>query len=118
MDRPWRARLARRPLDTLRNLFRALPAAIEGFFRYGERWRHYRSIVERLKIEGWQFFQLSGQYRRQGTHAAAYPAFAARIEDILQSDVQQYITQIVREREAGTDQSRARPAQPATPSET
>ncbi|HEX5078890.1 MAG TPA: DUF4231 domain-containing protein [Geminicoccaceae bacterium] len=99
------------------SLLVAIVAAIEGFFRYGERWRHYRSIVERLKIEGWQFFQLSGPYRRPGTHAAAYPVFAARIEEINQSDVQQYITQIVREREAGTEQARARPAQPAAPSD-
>ena len=32
LDRPWPARLARRPLEILRNLFRVLPAAIEGFF--------------------------------------------------------------------------------------
>ena len=95
------------------SLLVAIGAAVEGFFRYGERWRHYRSIVERLKIEGWQFFQLSGQYRRHGAYAAAYPTFAARIEEIIQSDVQQYITEIVREREATTEQ-RARSAQPGS----
>ena len=42
------------------SLLGALSAAIDGLFRFGERWRHYRLIAERLKIEGWQFFQLSG----------------------------------------------------------
>jgi Protein of unknown function (DUF4231) len=72
-----------------------ISAAIEGFFRYGERWRHYRAIVERLKIEGWQFFQLSGPYAQHGSHTVAYTAFAARVEEIIQSDVQQYITEVV-----------------------
>jgi hypothetical protein len=92
------------------SLLVAISAAVEGFFRYGERWRHYRAIVERLKIEGWQFFQLSGPYAQHGSHAAAYTAFAARVEEIIQSDVQQYITEVVREKQAATQQSDARPA--------
>jgi hypothetical protein len=94
----------------------AISAAIEGFFRYGERWRHYRAIVERLKIEGWQFFQLSGPYAERGSHVAAYTAFAARGEEIMQSDVQQYITEVVREKQAATEKSGAQSAQPAPPS--
>lgn len=42
------------------SLLVALSAAVEEFFHYGERWRHYRRTAERLKSEGWQFFQLSG----------------------------------------------------------
>ena len=38
----------------------AASAAIEEFFHYGERWRHYRRTVESLKTQGWQFFELSG----------------------------------------------------------
>jgi hypothetical protein len=81
------------------SLMVAISAAVEGFFRYGERWRHYRPIVERLKMEGWQFFQLSGPYAQAGTHRAAYPEFAARVEAIIQSDVETYITEIVREKQ-------------------
>jgi len=77
----------------------AISAAVEGFFRFGERWRHYRPIVERLKIEGWQFFQLSGPYAQGGTHRAVYPDFATRVEAIIQSDVETYITEIVREKQ-------------------
>jgi hypothetical protein len=36
----------------------ATTTALEEFFKYGDRWRHYRQVVERLKIEGWRFFQL------------------------------------------------------------
>ena len=47
----------------------AVSAAVEGFFRFGERWRHYRSLVEELKSEGWNFYELSGPYRADGaTH--------------------------------------------------
>ena len=86
----------------------AVSAAIDGLFRFGERWRHYRLIAERLKIEGWQFFQLSGPYARQAGHAAAHPEFAARVEEIIKSDVEQYITEVVREKRAPAEQSSAR----------
>jgi hypothetical protein len=100
------------------SLLVAISAAVEGFFRYGERWRHYRLTVERLKIEGWQFLQLSGPYARQRSHGSAYPEFAAQVEEILRSDVQQYITEIVREKPAPAEQADARagPAQPLKPS--
>ncbi len=77
----------------------AISAAVEEFFHYGERWRHYRQIVEALKIEGWQFFQLSGPYRRFKSHAEGYRAFAARVEDISRLDVESYVTNVVQERE-------------------
>ena len=96
----------------------AVSAAIDGLFRFGERWRHYRLIAERLKIEGWQFFQLSGPYARQAGHAAAHPEFAARVEEIIRSDVEQYITEVVREKQAPAEQSSARAdhAPPGKPS--
>jgi hypothetical protein len=100
------------------SLLVAISAAVEGFFRYGERWRHYRLTVERLKIEGWQFLQLSGPYAQQRSHGAAYPEFAAQVEEILRSDVQQYITEIVREKQARAEHpiARADQSQAAPPS--
>jgi hypothetical protein len=77
----------------------AISSAVEEFFHYGDRWRHYRQTVELLKIEGWGFFQLSGPYSRRATHADAYPKFAARVEEIIQRDVQVYISEIVGEAE-------------------
>jgi len=79
------------------SLLVAISAAVEGFFRYGERWRHYRRTAELLKTEGWQFFQLTGHYRRYTTHTSAYPLFASRVEDILQQDIDAYITTVAAE---------------------
>jgi hypothetical protein len=79
------------------SLLVAISAAVEGFFRYGERWRHYRRTAELLKTEGWQFLQLTGHYRRHLAHASAYPLFASRVEDILQQDVDAYITTVAAE---------------------
>jgi hypothetical protein len=75
----------------------AIAVAVEGFFRYGERWRHYRRTAELLKTEGWQFFQLTGHYRRHTTTAGAYELFASRVEDILQLDIDAYITTVAAE---------------------
>lgn len=71
----------------------AMSAAVEEFFRYGERWRHYRRMTESLKSEGWQFLQLSGSYANQ-THIQAYPAFAGRVEEMSREEVESYITQV------------------------
>lgn len=69
----------------------AAAVALEGFFRFGERWRHYRRTAELLKIEGWQFFESAGSYQGQG-HAAAFPAFAAHTQAIIQHDLDVYIS--------------------------
>jgi hypothetical protein len=73
----------------------ALAAAIEGFFHYSDRWPHYRRLAELLKSEGWQFFQLSGQYAGAASHAAAYPQFAAHVEAIIQRDVEVFFTAVI-----------------------
>jgi hypothetical protein len=87
------------------SLLVAISTAVESFFSYGERWRHYRQTVETLKSEGWQFFQLAGSYRRYNTYGAAYPRFATRVEEINQQDVQVYISQVVDEKEETSRES-------------
>ena len=81
------------------SLLVAIATTVEGFFRFGERWRHYRRSAEWLKIEGWHFFQLSGPYRRHKNHAEAYRAFAVRIEEVIQHDVDLFISQVAEEKE-------------------
>jgi hypothetical protein len=76
----------------------AISAAIEEFFHYGERWRHYRRTVESLKTQGWQFSQLTGPYRNYTTHEQAFNVFAGYVEDIIQRDVEIYATQVVQEK--------------------
>jgi hypothetical protein len=82
----------------------ALSAAVEEFFRYGERWRHYRRMTESLKSEGWQFLQLSGSYANQ-THIQAYPAFAARVEELSREEVDSYISQVFKEKKETNDKT-------------
>lgn len=77
----------------------AVSAALEEFFRYGERWRHYRQTVEWLKIEGWRYFQLSDPYRKHKSHLEAYAHFADRVEDLIRQDVNVYVSEIVRSKE-------------------
>ena len=77
----------------------AISAAVEGFFQYGDRYRNYRNTAETMKIEGWQFFQLSGPYRNAQSHAEVYSDFAQRVENILQREVEGYLTEVVQEKE-------------------
>jgi Protein of unknown function (DUF4231) len=80
------------------SLLVACCAGIDEFFRFGERWRHYRRVAEQLKSEGWSFFQLSGPYRRFNPHhTKAYPVFASRVEAVLQSDVEVYFTEVAQD---------------------
>jgi len=81
------------------SLLVAISLAVEGVFNYGERWRHYRKTVELLKIEGWQFFQLSGPYQQFDCHEEAYTVFAGRVEEDIKSEVQDYITKVVQEKD-------------------
>jgi hypothetical protein len=81
------------------SLVTAASAAVEGFFRFGERWRTYRRTAEQLKTEGWLYFQLAGRYCVDGAaHEALYGAFVNRVEEIVTSDVELYLTEVVAER--------------------
>jgi hypothetical protein len=76
----------------------AISAAVEGFFRYGERWRHYRRTVELLKAEGWRFMQRGGGYADFTDHGEAFPTFAGRVEEIIGSNVETFVSELARER--------------------
>lgn len=73
----------------------AISAAVEELFHYGESYRRYRNTAEGMKIEGWQFFQLSGPYSNAANHTDAYTTFAANIEGLIQKDVEGYVSQSV-----------------------
>ena len=102
----------------------ATSAAIEGFFHYGDRWRTYRRTAELLKTEGWLYLQLSGRYSANGaTHADVYPVFALRVEELIQADVDTYLTKVTAEdaetrkqhdsEASGGDRQRRKEATPA-----
>jgi hypothetical protein len=85
-------------LTVLLSLVVAVSAAVEAFFNFGERWRHYRRMTEILKGEGWSFFQRSGHYRKYDSHAEAYPEFAGHVEEIFQKEVEVFITKVSKEK--------------------
>lgn len=96
-----------RALAIVVGLLVAVSAAVEEFFHYGERWRHYRRTVEVLKTEGWRFFQLAGApYQGKAAHADAYPDFVERVESLLGQDVKVFITEVAKEK-AKTGQKEA-----------
>jgi hypothetical protein len=77
----------------------AVAAALDGFFKHGERWRSFRRVTELLKAHGWQYFELSGPYR-EADHASAFPSFAAQVEAVIQEDIKAFIAQGARARTA------------------
>ncbi|MGF1461431.1 MAG: DUF4231 domain-containing protein [Leptolyngbyaceae cyanobacterium] len=85
----------------------AVSAAVEEFFHYGERWYHYRRTVESLKTYGWQFSQLSGRYAKYAKHSAAFPDFANQVEEVIQRDVEVYVTQVAKSEEENNQQAGA-----------
>ncbi len=70
--------------------------AVEDFFNYGERWRHYRSIVEMLKAEWWRFYNRNGRYAGK-THDQNFITFANEVEDLIRLDIKTYISNVVKE---------------------
>lgn len=84
-------------VTVLLSLIVAVSAAIEEFFHFGERWRHYRRTAELLKGEGWSFFQLAGGYQQFATHADAYSLFAGRMEEAFQHELEIFISKLSKE---------------------
>ncbi len=87
------------------SLLVAFAIGFEQFFKFGERWLHYRNVAEWLKIEGWQFLQLSGphygSYQGDKRYEDAFPMFAARISEFLLDQEQGSILRIQQERVKG-----------------
>ena len=82
------------------SLIVAVSAAVEQFFHYGERWQHYRRNVERLKAEGWRYFELTDA-APGATHESAFPDFTRRVEAILQEETDVFISEVAAERQQG-----------------
>jgi hypothetical protein len=83
-----------------------LCAALEGFFRLGERWRHYRRRAEELKAEGWDLYQLAGRYQSAADHSEAFPAFVANIQGILALEVEEFLADIASAAESQKTESK------------
>lgn len=94
----------------------AIAAALDEFFRYSERWRHYRSIVEELKIIGWQYFQMSGRFKEFPNHKSAYVAFVDNVEQIMQKEVEVYVSTVAKAQQKRADEESQTETAQADPS--
>lgn len=85
----------------------AATTATEGLLHAGDRWRHYRRVVEQLKAHAWLFAQHAGPYAGL-TPAAALGPFVATMEALIHDEVEDYISTVVADRTAAgraTEQS-------------
>ncbi|MFP5273679.1 DUF4231 domain-containing protein [Coleofasciculus sp.] len=71
----------------------AISAAVEEFFSHGEKYKQFRNTAENMKIEGWQFLQMAGPYSQFESHDDAYSTFAYHVEQLIQKDVQGFVSQ-------------------------
>jgi hypothetical protein len=78
-------------------------AALDGLFNFGGIWREKRRAAELLKVEGWRFFQGAGDYK--GGHKKAYSKFAARVENIIEQEIEEYTTLTLRGQEDDSEES-------------
>jgi len=66
--------------------------ACNGFlqlFSLDKNYFGYSLVVEQLKTEGWQFFQLSGKYEDSKTHEQSFKQFCKSIESIKRKQIEQ-----------------------------
>jgi GH24 family phage-related lysozyme (muramidase) len=78
----------------------AISAAVEELFGFGVRYRTFRNTAEGMKVEGWQYFQLTGQYSYYRSHFVAYTEFAGRVEALIKQDIEGYLSQVQQADEA------------------
>jgi hypothetical protein len=66
--------------------------ACNGFlqlFSLDKNYIAYSLVVEQLKTEGWQYFQLSGKYENAKTHEQSFKQFCKSIESIKRKQIEQ-----------------------------
>lgn len=80
------------------SLLAAIAAAVDEFFAFGDKWRHFRGIAETLKSEGWSFVQGTGAYEGLEKEAAVV-LLAKQVENISQREWETYLATIVADRQ-------------------
>ena len=58
-------------------------------FSLDKNYLGYSLVVEQLKTEGWQYFQLSGKYENAKTHEQSFKQFCKSIESIKRKQIEQ-----------------------------
>ena len=70
--------------------FAAISAGIESLHSYGDIWREKRDVCELIKSEGFNFFQLSGDYAGK-SRKDAYLLFVSNVEELIRVEIKGYI---------------------------
>ncbi len=77
------------------SLIVAICTGIESLFSYGDIWREKRAAAELIKIEGFRFFQLTGDYNQPDkSHADLYAKFAAKVEEMIEREIKDYVVAV------------------------
>jgi hypothetical protein len=66
--------------------------ACNGFlqlFSLDKNYIAYSLVVEQLKTEGWQYFQLSGKYENAQSHGQAFKQFCKSVEGVKRKQIEQ-----------------------------
>jgi hypothetical protein len=71
-----------------------ISAAINQSYKCNDRWKHFREICERTRIEGESFFSLSLGYEQYNDHNQAFRSFMRNVSLIKQGQITQYIKEI------------------------
>jgi hypothetical protein len=69
----------------------AICAGLDSFFNYGDIWREKRKAVEIIKVEGFSFFQLTGDYKKFRSHYEALKTFTENVEKLIKYEIKDYI---------------------------
>ena len=85
------------------SLLIAVCAGLDSLYGYGDIWREKRLAAELIKSEGFSFFDLTGKYESFPTHAEAYKAFAANVEDLILKEIKEYIVAVSPKRDQNKD---------------
>jgi len=62
-------------------------------FKAENKWKHYRLFAEQIRWEGFEYFGLSGRYKKHD-HKSGFPIFIERIKSINLKDLDSYFTKI------------------------
>jgi hypothetical protein len=80
---------------TLLGVLVSVSATINHSYRFYEKWRHYRSISEELKMEGENYLSLSEKYERYNDHdREAFKLFMANVEAIKARQINTFMRNV------------------------
>ena len=69
----------------------AICTALEGTFRFGNRWRLYRRMLDELRSEGWAYAYRTGPYASK----AEFTRFVERSEEAIRRYGEEYVTDVL-----------------------